>query len=187
MQVADSEPSPKVENPPSPSFTLSATVHKYRTTTKERAFVPPNSQEEPNHEWGDFIAIGKEEIKIPKSLKSGKIQRYVDIHAGDKKEPNSKRVKYSKHVPSPCKENEKSMEIDEFISFGRESDENESIPDLPESDDYVPFGSPETSTQALKNKNRRNSTYVPLIVKQVRGNNNRVKATKAPKSKKKSK
>lgn len=138
--------------PANPPFTLPTSIYKYRSSRKQRSFVPPSLTDEivdNQNELGDFIPIGKddEEVETGKPIFSGKNRRYVDIHAKD-----------------PKKSTEKRPGSDEFIAFGSMNDE---------------ASPPEPKTR------KTNSTYVPLKVKRIQGNNNRVKATKAPKQKKK--
>ncbi|XP_033326148.2 uncharacterized protein LOC117220371 [Megalopta genalis] len=110
-------------------FTLSTDVYKYRTSRKERAFIPPsamNNFTKEKTDTDDFISLtnydtDEFDANIHKNM------RYINIHK------NKYRGKKNFNV----------------------------------------------------NKNAANITYLPLKVKRLQGNSNRVKATKMSKQKKK--
>ncbi|XP_076653686.1 uncharacterized protein LOC143359565 [Halictus rubicundus] len=127
------ENEPEVDASESIKFTLSTDVYKYRSSRKERAFIPPNATISSNNksttqqtETNDFISLSNyDSDEYDTSIK--KHMRYINIH----KNTNNRRKDYN------------------------------------------------------LNKNVANITYLPLKVKRLQGNSNRVKATKVSKQKKK--
>ncbi|KAK0082155.1 hypothetical protein PV325_010998 [Microctonus aethiopoides] len=138
---------------------ISKCVYKYRSSCKERAFIPPESQpisvdeskpeSKPENPWSEFIALGADNENdspglngISQTLRH--VGRYMDIHQSDRtlseNKVNSNNIKSKKVKNIKVKSNDKNIDL---------------------------------------------TTYVPLKVKRIQGNPKRLKATKTAKSKKK--
>lgn len=134
---------------------ISKCVYKYRSSCKERAFIPPESQpisvdeSKPENPWTEYIALGADNENdspglngISQTLRH--VGRYMDINQSDEtlseNKANSINIKSKKVKNIKVKSN---------------------------------------------NKNIDPTTYVPLKVKRIQGNPKRLKAKKIAKSKKK--
>ncbi|XP_076282196.1 uncharacterized protein LOC143209835 [Lasioglossum baleicum] len=127
------ENEPEVDASGPIKFTLSTDVYKYRSSRKERAFIPPNAT-----------------------------------------------------ISSNNKSTTQQTETDEFISLSNyHTDEYDTS--IKKHMRYVNIGKNtyRRRTDYNVNKNVANVTYLPLKVKRLQGNSNRVKATKVSKQKKK--
>lgn len=144
---------------PERSVTIFTDVYKYRSSRKERAFVPPTVNKSPQDSQtrsDEFIALSNDpdsadDENVTKILKN---TRYVNI----------------------CKEEESESESTEKYSK-QSSNESKLI------DNNI------NSLKHVKNpmlKKRKNDvTYLSLKIKRIRGNDHREKATKFTKRKKK--
>lgn len=136
-------------------------VYKYRSSRKERAFVPPTTSESsqisraPSNE---FIALGNDPVENKKkSVHIFKNKRYVNVYK--EKQKNT-------------------VEKSDFIEQGDEKFSNES-----ELTDTSKDSTKDRKNYKRKRKNRV-VEYLPLKIKCIQGNSNRTKATKFAKKKK---
>lgn len=134
-------------------------VYKYRSSRKERAFIPPTvnkSSQVPQTQSDEFIALSNDpdsadDVNIIKTLKN---TRYMNI----------------------CKEESESESIEE--NSGQSLNELKLIDNSVNSLKYV-------QKNPISKKHKNDVAYMSLKIKRVRGNDHREKATKFTKKKKK--
>ena len=159
-------------------FILSSNVYLYRSSSSQRVFVPDRPKETPRppspKEWGDFIPLGddisSDAVNLNETTKSGSIKtkRYMDF----------------------CEQIETLNETDSLVNSSSEIFAVvDTVParEINKSSNNRVLKTGESSKKLNKIKKNvaKNLSYIPLKVKRMQGNNNRVKATKSPKLKKK--
>lgn len=138
--------------------TIFTDVYKYRSSRKERAFIPPTINKSPQVSQtrsDEFIALSNDpdstdDENVIKILKN---TRYINI----------------------CKEESESETIEE--NSGQSLNELKLIDNSVNSSKHV--------KKSMSKKRKNDVAYIPLKIKRVRGNDHREKATKFTKKKKK--
>lgn len=136
-------------------------VYKYRSSRKERAFIPPTvkkSSQVSQAQSNEFIALSN------------------DPDFADDENITTKTLKNARYV-NICEEEESESESTEKCS-------DQSLNDSKLIDNSV-NSSKRTKTSTLKKLKKIDVTYLPLKIKRMQGNNHREKATKFTKRKKK--
>lgn len=165
-----------------PTFTLSSNFYLYRSSTRERIFVPKGSNStiisSPSSKvWNDFIPL----VEDP-SLKSSR-----DVILDKKIEKI--RPKTERYMDF-CN---KIGALDEKISVTNGSGEIFGFLDTSSSKGIIKNSNNHILVKEESSNNEKDIkgcattmfSYIPLKVKRMQGNSSRIKATKAPKSKKK--
>lgn len=166
------------------SFKIATSLYKYRSSKKERGFIPPNipkensvSMKEDDKNYGEFISLGND-TDIPDfdeiSERKNKNLRYMDEH--ETKELDNKNDGEFISFSSSKGEELKSKNENEFISLSSSKSTDDVISIEMNTDDTK--NSKEEIVEKIK-------SYVPLKVKKIKGNSKRFKATKTPKPVKK--
>lgn len=142
-----------------------ADVYRYRSSKKERAFVPPTASENSQISQAsssDFIALGDDVSFVENKKQSAhklKNKRYVDIY---EEKQNKETVEKSDIIE---RDNDKVFSESELIDKS-----NDSVKEREDRKNY-------------KRKRKMKVEYLPLKIKCIQGNSNRTKATKFAKKK----
>lgn len=138
-------------------------VYKYRTSCKERAFIPPSTAERLNdvQKTNDFISLDNDFVPLCNDM---------DISDSESVE-HTRKTRYFK----PCLK--KDSESTNLLNK-RNCDMNKKVASSGTS------GNVKMERKKGKNFKGNDVTYLPLKIKRLRGNTNRIKATKISNKKK---
>ena len=165
-----------------PTFSLSSDVYLYRSSPKERIFVPEGSNSTiilttSSKDWSDFIPLGEDsnlksssDLILNKKVGKGgaKTGRYMDFC--DEISASNEKISFMNG----------SGEIFGFLDTGSSEVINKNC-----NNDILEKAESNNNNKKIKRSATTNFSYLPLKVKRMQGSSNRIKATKASKSKKK--